>query len=233
MKTMKKITKMTTALLALFLFTLTINAQNKISFVTGLHSANISAEGINVDFLNMSSINRLSAGITFERELDKFLTLKTGVIYKQKGFKIAEVVNVDAFDIPLPLGVKATTEVNTLDIPLMIKYDFKNSSNITPFISVGPNFSYALSGAVNTKATALIDFTIASIPLELGSDSYNRLGVEGMIAGGFSVPYGKGSITAEVNYSHALNDFTSDSFLVDTGIRNRGVGFSIGYGMYF
>jgi hypothetical protein len=233
MNTMKKITKITTAAIAFLMISLASFAQNKITIVGGIHSANISASGINVDFLDIQTINRFTGGLTFERKLDKYLSFKTGLIYKQKGFKLNETTNVDVFDIALPVGVKVTSELNTIDIPLLLKLGFDNTSNVTPYIAVGPNFSYAMSGVIKTKATAILDFTLTNTPINLDSDNYNRLGIEGMIAGGISFPYGRGEITTEINYSHALNNFTSDSFIVDTGIRNRGVGFTVGYAMKF
>ena len=233
MNTMKRITKITMAAITFLMISFESFAQNKISIVGGIHSADISASGINVDFLDIQTINRFTLGLTFERKIDKFLTLKTGVIYKQKGFKLNEATNVNVFDIALPVGVKVTSELNTIDIPLLLKLGFDNSSNITPYVAVGPNFSYAISGVIKTKATAIIDFTLTNTPINLDSDNYKRLGIEGMIAGGISFPYGKGEITTEINYSHALNNFTSDSFIVDTGIRNRGVGFTLGYAINF
>ncbi len=233
MNTMKRITKITMAAITFLMISFESFAQNKISIVGGIHSADISASGINVDFLDIQTINRFTLGLTFERKIDKFLTLKTGVIYKQKGFKLNETTNVKVFDIALPVGVKVTSELNTIDIPLLLKLGFDNSSNITPYVAVGPNFSYAISGVIKTKATAIIDFTLTNTPINLDSDNYKRLGIEGMIAGGISFPYGKGEITTEINYSHALNNFTSDSFIVDTGIRNRGVGFTLGYAINF
>ena len=230
---MKRITKITMAAITFLMISFESFAQNKISIVGGIHSADISASGINVDFLDIQTINRFTLGLTFERKIDKFLTLKTGVIYKQKGFKLNETTNVKVFDIALPVGVKVTSELNTIDIPLLLKLGFDNSSNITPYVAVGPNFSYAISGVIKTKATAIIDFTLTNTPINLDSDNYKRLGIEGMIAGGISFPYGKGEITTEINYSHALNNFTSDSFIVDTGIRNRGVGFTLGYAINF
>jgi len=230
---MKKITKITFTAITLLMISTLSYAQNKISIIGGVHSANISASGVNVNFLDIQSIHRFTGGITIERKLDNYLSVKTGVIYKQKGFNLNETTNVNVFNIGLPVGVKVTSELNTIDVPLLLNLDFNNSTNITPYISAGPNFSYATSGVIRTKATAIFDFTLTNTPINLDSDSYNRLGIEGMIAGGISFPYGSGEISTELSYSHALNDFTSDGFIVDTGIRNKGIGFTVGYSMNF
>ncbi|MBT8234172.1 MAG: PorT family protein [Saprospiraceae bacterium] len=229
---MKKYTILITTCFLVILGTNLIS-QNKVSVISGIHTANISAEGLNADFLDINSISRFMGGVLYERALDKHLDIRTGVIYKTKGFKLNEAINVDIFNLPLPIGVKVTSELNTIDVPLMLTYNFKNNSNITPYFSAGPNFSYATSGAIRTKATAILDFTLTNTPLDLSSDAYNRLGIEGQLAGGVKIPYGKGEITTEFAYSHAMNNFTSDDFIIDTGIKNKGLSFSIGYGMYF
>lgn len=230
---MKKMTKITIVALAFLMISFAGFAQNKVSFVGGIHTANVSATGVNVEFLDIQSINRFTAGIAYERKLDKYLSFKTGIFYKEKGFKLSETTNVDIFNIGLPVGVKVTSELNTIDLPLLLKAEFENASGITPYMALGPNLSYATSGVIQTRATAILDFVLTNTPINLDSDSYNRLGIEGMVAGGLSFPYGKGEITTEINYTHALNDFTSDSFIVDTGIRNRGMGFTVGYAMKF
>jgi hypothetical protein len=90
-----------------------------------------------------------------------------------------------------------------------------------------------MSGAIKTRASTIFDFTITDTPLNLSSDDYNRLGIEAQISAGIKIPYGNGEFLSEVNYSRGLNDFTSDNFIVDAGIRNYGLSFSFGYGMRF
>jgi len=230
---MKKITKITLAAFAFLMTSFATFAQNKVSIVGGIHSANISASGLNVDFLDIQTIYRFTGGITYERKLDKLLSFQTGIIYKQKGFQLKETTNVDIFNMALPVGVKVTSELNTIDVPLMLKVGFENKTGVTPYLAAGPNLSYAMSGEIQTRATAIFDFVLTNVELDLSSENYNRLGIEGMIAGGVSFPYGNGEFKTEINYSHALNNFTSNSFIVDTGLRNRGIGFNVGYSMKF
>ena len=104
---------------------------------------------------------------------------------------------------------------------------------MTPYIAAGPGLSYATSGAIKTKATAIIDFTVSNTPLNLDSDDFNRLGIDANINAGATFPYGRGEFLTEVSYAHSMTDFTSDDFIVDAGIRTKGISFSVGYGIKF
>lgn len=230
---MRKITVLTTTtLLILFVFS-SLKAQNKISLITGVQSSNITASGLNTNIIDFQPINRFYAGIVYERNLDPLLSIKTGVIFKQKGFQVSESTNVSILDLPIPVGVKVITEVNTIDVPLLLQLNINNASAITPYFAVGPNLSYATSGNVRTRATAILDFGLSNSPLNLGSEDYNRLGVEGMISAGAHLAYGSGSFNADITYTRGLNDFLSESFLLDTGIRTSGIGLNVGYTLAF
>lgn len=230
---MKKNTVLTAMSLLLLMFFQNINAQNKISFVTGLQTSNVSASGLNTDLINFQPINRLTAGVIYERELDQLLSFKTGVHLKQKGFQVSESMNINVLDFPLPLGVKVITEVNTIDVPLLLQFNFIKGSIIAPYIAIGPNLSYATSGSINTRATAILDFGLTQNSLNLDSDDYNRLGVEAMVNVGASIPYGAGAFIMDLNYTRGMNDFVNENFIVDTGIRTSGLGFSLGYSLNF
>lgn len=229
---MKKKRNFTFALGALF-FSLALSAQTSINFITGIHSAHVVATGASIDFLDIKPLNRVTAGVLIDQSLDKHLSLRSGLIYKQKGFNISEGSNIDIAGTAIPVGVKVATELNTYNVPLMLKYDFKGLKSITPYIAAGTGLSYASSGTIKTKATAIIDFTVMNIPLDLSSPNYKRLGVDANVTGGVSIPYGKGHFLGEISYSHGVTDFTSDNFIVDAGIITKGVSYSIGYGIRF
>lgn len=207
--------------------------QTQINFVTGVHYANVETSGVSTDFLNIRPLKRISAGVLVNQKLDRHLDLRTGLVYKQKGFNITEGTDIEIAGMGFPIGVKVATELNTINVPLMIQYNLRDINGITPYISAGTGLSYATSGFIKTKATAILDFTLTNTALNLDSDDYKRFGVDGNVALGANIPYGKGHFITEINYSHALTDFTSDNFIVDAGIRTKGIGWSVGYGMRF
>lgn len=220
----------------LFLFTIitfSATAQTKISVVSGLHVANINAEGINTELINPQSIASFTGGVLAETKLDRYLSVTSGVVYKEKGFALRESLPLNVGGINIPIGAKIEMNINTINIPLQLNYNFETTSGITPFVTAGPNISYATSGSVMTKANALFDFTLTNTPLNLASDDYNRINVEGLIGAGVKIPYGNGEILTSVLYNHSFNDLTSENFIVDAGIRNKGVTFNVGYGLRF
>ncbi len=210
-----------------------LKAQTSVYLISGIHSADVTASGLSSDLIDLKAINRFTGGIIVDQALDKYLSVSTGVIYKQKGFQAAESLGIDVAGIPLPLGAKVATEINTINVPVMLKYKLQGLRGITPYVSAGPGLTYATSGAIRTKATAIIDFTVSNTPLNLSSDDYNRIGIDANIAAGATFPYGRGEFLTEISYAHAMTDFTSQNFIVDAGIRTKGISFSVGYGIRF
>jgi len=209
-----------------------VHGQTSVSVISGLYHSNTSST-LQTDLINLESINRLNLGILVEQKLDPRLSVRSGIIHKQSGFQVRESMNIDVLGANIPLGVKAVAELNTLEIPVMLQYNFTTNSGLTPYISAGPSVSYALSGAVKTKATAILDFTVSNTELNLSSSDYNRFGVVGNITAGTKIPYGKGHFLTEVGYNRSFTNLTSESFMVDTGLRPKGFNINFGYGLSF
>ncbi len=229
---MKKALTLITCSLVLFA-SLELSSQTTVNVKTGIHSADVHADGLSADFINLAPIKRFTTGIDVEQALDKHLSIKSGISYLQKGFQISEGMDLDIGGVSFPIGVKGVTEVHTVNVPVMLQYNYRGLNGITPYISVGPSISYATAGAIKTKASAILDFTLTNTPLNLDSADYNRLGIEGNIMAGAKFPYKSGHFLTELGYNHAVTDFTSDNFIVDAGIRTKGWTFNVGYGISF
>ena len=210
-----------------------LQAQTSVHLISGIHSSGVTASGLSTDIVDLRAINRYTGGVIVDHTLDRYLSISSGVKYSQRGFQMAESFGFDIANIPIPLGVKVATEVNTINVPLMLKYKIQGLDGITPYIAAGPGISYATSGRVSTKASTIIDFTISNTELNLASDDYNRLGIDALAAAGISFLYGKGSFLTEVTYNRAMTDFTSDDFIVDAGLRTKGISLTVGYGIRF
>lgn len=208
-------------------------SQTQISVITGVHSANTKTSTIPSDLINLEPISQFHVGALVDQSLDDILTLRTGLIYQKKGFKVNESTGVNVLGMALPVGIKLTNEIGYLEVPLMLKYKFNTNSLVRPYVSVGPSFGYALSGQLRTKATAIFDFNIATIDLDLISDNFNRFDVSANALAGVEVPYRSGNVFAEVGYGHALNNFVSDDFIIDAEGKHAGWTFSLGYGIRF
>jgi hypothetical protein len=209
-----------------------LQAQTHISVLTGMHVASTSNNVVDSDLINIGSLTNWNIGILMDHNLDSDLMFRTGLKYKQKGFKISESTSVNVLGLQLPLGITLVNQINYIELPLQLKYQ-KNSIGIQPYFSAGPSVAYATSASVKTRATAILDFGLTDSDLSLGSDDYNRWDILLNAQTGVSIPYGKGHFLAEIGYSHGLNSFTSDKFIIDTGLKNRDWSFSIGYGLRF
>lgn len=228
---MKKIT-LTTLFAILFL---NINfAQVEVAFITGIHSSNTTSESGLTDMTTLQPIQKLSAALLVEKFLDSKISAKTGVIYRKKGFKIEETMGVDVLGMSLPVGAMVSTELNYLDIPLELKYNFTGNPKIQPYISAGPVLSYALDGEIKTKARAAIfDINVNTTPLVLSSNDYNRVQFLGQINTGIKVPYGSGHWIAEAGYTSSFTNLVSEDFLVAAGGKHKGWSLNVGYGLRF
>ena len=218
--------------LGLLITVSTLQGQSSLNLVAGWHSAN-SHSTLSTDFIKLESIERLTFGVIYDQKLDNLLSLRTGGIYKQNGFQIKESTQVNMLGTEIPIGVKAVAELNTIEVPLMLQYNVSGIKGIKPYLSMGPSFSYATSGQIRTKATAFLDWTLTSTPLNLESDDYNRLGINGNVAVGTKIEYNKGHFITEINYASAFTSLTNESFIVDTGLRPKGWTINIGYGLSF
>jgi len=230
---MKNLKKMLS--LSVFLFTINgITAQNSISLVTGIHQSNIKANGINIDFLNFDPITSFHAGVIYERALNASVSARSGLIFTRKGFGINESFGVDVLGIEVPLGVSIETKIKTIDVPLSLKYNLIQNNIITPYILGGVNVSYASDAKLKTKAKSIFDFTISNIDIDLSNSAFNRWTAEANVAAGMKWDKDNSFYTAELAYTHALNDFTNEnSTFIDAGIRNYTFNFTVGYGIRF
>ena len=228
---MKKMTFLIVAFI-IAICNFSVFSQTQISVISGINSSNTQSD-VASDLVDLNPITNFSIGLTAERRLDDILTLLTGVIYRKKGFSINESTGMDVLGIMLPLGVKIENEINYIDVPLMLKHYIDNSSSVQPYFAAGPSFGYALSGKLRTKATAILDFTVATIDMNLSSDDYNRFDISGNVLAGVNIPYGKGNVFAEVGYSHSFNNFIHRDFILDAGGKHHGWNINIGYGMKF
>lgn len=212
-------------------------AQTTVTGMIGAHtsttSANISLNEGSNEILNLKPITTFTGGIVVDHALDKILSISSGLHFRSKGFKVFEGTNAGILGLDLGLGVKATTNISYLELPLMLKANLGNNTFIKPYVGIGPSVSYATSGTLQTSATALLDFNVSETDIDLTSNNYNRWQLGGQAVAGAMIPYGQGHWSAEVGYSASLTDLVSDNFLIKAGGRHRGLTFSIGYGMSF
>ena len=189
---------------------------------------------INSALIQPKGLSTGVVGIHADYALDKNLSIRSGIKKTRRGFEVGATTGIDLLGASIPVGVKASTEIDYIEVPLMLKYNINSGSKIRPYIGLGTGLSYATKGNIRTKATAIIDFTLSSTELQLDSPDYNRTLAMGYALAGVEIPYGKnGHWIIEVDHSRSFTDFVSEDFLIGAGGRHSGVGINVGYGIRF
>lgn len=214
---------------ALLLITLTsINAQ-QVSFGVkgGVNFSNINAtraiDQLTPDF---SDIIALNFGGVAEIAFNDQFAVQAELLFQQKGFGVQQGVDVNLFNIPLPLGVTAETRINYLDIPLLAKVKFGNEQ-FNGFLTAGPTFGYATGGRLLTKANVILDLTLVNTPINLDAINFKRFEVGGAVGGGLSFDSDFGELFIEARYNHGFTELY-DIPLVNERLRNRNISLSAG-----
>lgn len=228
MKGIRKILAAATLTTAVTLCSAQITTELKVGVLNSNTSSSIS------NTVNLSPMTSLSAGLEMSYAMDNNLSILTGVNYNRHGFSTVQGTNITVLGMGIPLGVKATTEINYLTIPALLKVDLPGSTKIEPYIAAGPSVAYATSGKLRTSATALFDFNVTNTDLVLNSPNYNRVQMWGNLRAGAKIPYNaNGHWIIEAGYIHSFTDLVSDNFVLDAGGRHRAFNLTVGYGFRF
>jgi Outer membrane protein beta-barrel domain len=204
-----------------------INAQNTAGLRVGSTWNNVTSKDLSgtIDFKTMSSA---SFGAFYELDLGHNFSVQPEINYNEKGFKSDIGKDFTLFGVNLPVGANAVTVIKYVDVPVLAKYKFGNTEGVHAYVIAGPSLGYAMNGTIDTRAKVLIDFKIASTPIDLTSNNYKRLEVAGVIGGGVALPIGdKAKLFADVRYTKSLMDVYE---LPITGSRLRNQGFGVGVG---
>jgi hypothetical protein len=146
-----------------------INAQNKITAFGSVGITDIEVSGLGIlDIVNpyIDPITQYTAGIQYERGLNKNLSFLTGVQYTSRGFGMKENFDVDVFGLDLPIGARIETRLNYLEAPAMLKYEF-GDQGVTPYIKAGASAAYAIDGKIQPKVDAIITWKLPAININL------------------------------------------------------------------
>lgn len=206
-----------------------MSAQTTVGGRIGASFATADVQGL-AEFVtpNIDAINTFSGGIYINHKFDDLLGVTSGIHYRRKGFLMSQYVEVEVFDIPIPVGAKAETRVDYIEIPLLLNFSFNKGKQVQPYIEIGPTFSFAARAEIQPIAQALLEFNLPIINLDLSNDIYNRVEVAAMGGAGIKIPYGRGEFDLGVNYSYAFTELLNNPVL-NINARNRVLGIHIGY----
>jgi hypothetical protein len=175
--------------------------------------------------------NGANVGIMADIPLEGKFSFRPEFNFSQKGFVVRENTTIDALGLPLPIGGKAETRLNYLELPLLLQYRFGNEK-AGLYVNGGPAVSYLTSGRIQPFATVIVDIRLPAIDLDLSGDTYNRFEFSGIAGAGGDVAFGPGKVFGDLRYTYGFTNTLNDPVL-DTRLRNQGWTFTAGYKMSF
>lgn len=204
-------------------------AQTSIGFKGGFNYANVpepsAVSGIVPDF---KFVLGKSFAVVADIGVNDQFSFQPELAYTQKGFAIREGFDINLFDVPIPLGVKAVTKVNYIEAPLLAKYKFGNEK-VGAYLLAGPTLGYATGGRFQTKAQILVDIKLVDQKLDLDNLGYERFEVGGTLGAGINFNTGNGgSFFIDARYTKGFTN-VYDVPIVDLKLKNQGFGISVGY----
>lgn len=190
------------------------------------NSANVKVNGIGASFPRTKSIDGFNYAVFAEFPLADGFSFQPELSYNKKGFRVKEGIDLRLFNVDIPLGLEAHTEVKYLEAPLLGKYTLSNEKAGLYFLA-GPSLSMATSAKLKTKARVIIDFNLTSTDLDLGNDDYHRWEVAAIAGIGGYVNIGTARLFAETRYNWGLTDLLADP-IIDVQLKNRVMGLGVG-----
>lgn len=191
--------------------------------------ANVNATGISDALPKTRVIDGFDITGFVEIPLVENFSFQPELSYNKKGFRVREGFDLNLFNVDIPLGLEAHTEINYLQAPLLIKYTLENE-NAGLYFMGGPSAAMATQATLKTKARVIIDFNITQTDIDLSNDDFNRFELAAVGGMGGFVNIGNARLFAEMRYHMGLTDLMGDP-IIDVHLKNRVLG--LGAGLQF
>jgi Outer membrane protein beta-barrel domain len=215
-----KMKKLTTLVLAIFLFAGVMNAQIRFGIKGGATSSSISTETRFVD--QMKSASSYQGGVLLQLKLGGF-AIQPEILYSVKGSDFRNVTSSKLADLTGGFG-KLNYETQNIDIPINLQLGW-DLGPARVYAQAGPYFSFLLSGALN-GSTKVYD----TVDKELEFNKYDvGLGIgAGAELFGFQLA---------LKFDYGMKDVAKKKILTATNVnvnpfyeaKNRTVNVSLGY----
>lgn len=220
------------AALLTLLTSLSASAQINLGIRTGLNFNTIKAtEGLEAITPDYKSITAFNVGAVSEFEFGDYFAVQPELSYTVKGFRLKEQMDVNIFDLPIPIGAEAISKFGYLEMPLLLKGKIGNEV-AKAYIIAGPAFGYATGGHLTTRAKAFFEFDLFDTKIDLDQVGYERWEVSGVVGAGaeFKIPSGK--IFFDARYQHGFTELYDIPF-VNEQWKNQGISVNAGYMLSF
>lgn len=194
--------------LAIGLFLLAIPSYAQISFGIkgGVNVAEFSFQDQGTS-IPQSSINGFTLGAVLEVALGKNFFLQPEAIFVQRGSEL----NTSLTNL--------TTNVNYLDIPVLLKIKILNTNLLNINLLGGPSFGLALNGEETDQGGQTIDINFG------GDNGLKRFDLGINAGGGVGINLGSVGVFGDIRYLFGVSDISEDA---NREIRNKGLNLSVG-----
>ena len=137
-----------------------------------------------------------SSAVKFQFDLNKKITLRTGIVFSQKGYqyKSGSLVGFDLYK----------EQFSFIEVPFQALYKFGQKKNI-PYISIGTSVGYL----IKSQAFYTLENSTNEVKMDLTTD-FPKFQINGIIGLGMSFSLNqKWNLISELNYSQALYSISS------------------------
>ncbi len=203
-------------------------AQFSVGVRSGAYWANVdetrALDGLAPAFEHLRSFQ---AAVVGEYAFSDRFALQSELGLTRKGFGYRQGLDVELFEVPLPIGVRAEARFHYLELPVLAKLRF-GGPRLQANIMAGPQLGYALNGKLVTRTDGLIELQLTESDIDLDGIGYQRAELAGTVGAGLSYRAPFGTLSLDARYTHGLTGLY-DIPLVDETVRNRGFGVNLGF----
>ena len=137
-----------------------------------------------------------SSAVKFQFDLNKKITLRTGIGYAQKGYQYKSG-SLAGFDL-------YKEQFSLIEVPVQVLYKFGQKKNI-PYISIGTSAGYL----IKSQAFYTLENCTDEVKMDLTTD-LSKFQINGILGLGMSFSLNqKWNLISELNYSQALYSISS------------------------
>lgn len=154
-----------------------------------------------------SSINGFTLGAVLEIGITDNIFIQPEAIFLQKGSELNTAL------------AEIKTNVNYLDIPVLLKIKLLNTKLLNINVLGGPSFGLALNGEETTAGGQTIDINFG------GDNGLKRFDLGINAGGGVGINLGSIGVFGDVRYLFGVSDISEDA---NREIKNKGLNLSVG-----
>ena len=192
--------------IGLFLLTFPVYAQLSFGLKGGVNVAEFSIKEQSAT-IPQSSINGFTLGAVLEIGITDNIFIQPEAIFLQKGSEL----NTSLTNLK--------TNVNYLDIPVLLKIKLLNTKLLNINLLGGPSFGLALNGEETTPGGQTVDINFG------GENGLKRFDLGINAGGGVGVNLGSIGVFGDVRYLFGVSDISEDA---NREIKNKGLNLSVG-----